>query len=176
MANPRVIVDGYNLIHALPELVRLVDADMARARDRLVAYLSEFVARRNVEVTVVFDGRGPQFAPHNSSRVAGVEIVFSRPPHDADQTIIALLQRNTRPRSVTIVTSDASVARSARDYGAKTISSHAFVRLLAALDGRGPSGREQEGLSDKPEMTPGDLAEWEEYMKSRGVDTTRGWF
>ncbi len=176
MADPRLIVDGYNLIHALPELARLIDTDLLRARDRLVAHLSEFAAVRNIEVTVVFDGRGPQFVPHDPSRVAGVEVVFSRPPHDADQTIIALLRRNTRPRSVTIVTSDASLARSARDYGAKTTSSRAFVRLLAAPGRRNTSRGEREGSSDKPEMTPGDLAEWEEYLKSRGVDTTKGWF
>jgi predicted RNA-binding protein with PIN domain len=174
MPRQRLVVDGYNLVYALPELAQMLGSDLERTRDQLVGRLSEFGALRNADVTVVFDGRGVQFVPHQPTRVGGVEVVFSRPPHNADQTIIAMLRRDAHPRSVTVVTSDGSVARSVRDYGAKTISSSAFVRLLS--ESGEPSAANREPLSEKPEMTPGDVAEWEEYLKSRGVDTSKGWF
>jgi predicted RNA-binding protein with PIN domain len=44
MAQPRIVVDGYSLIHAMPELARLVGSDLERARDLQVASL-RFAAR-----------------------------------------------------------------------------------------------------------------------------------
>ncbi len=171
-ARPRVVIDGYNLVYKLPELVRLLDSELERARDRLVEMLAEFGALRNVDVTVVFDGRGLRFVPHGAGLRAGVEIIFSRTSQTADQEIANLLAHAENPRSWTVVSSDRSVALHARDYGAKAVSAESFARLLLPRDKRTCAG----SGSDKPEMTPGDLVEWEEYFRQRGVDPSKGWF
>ena len=51
MASPRIVIDGYNLIHAMPELARLVENDLERARDALVSKLAVFRSGRGVRVT-----------------------------------------------------------------------------------------------------------------------------
>jgi len=59
----RVIVDGYNVIHAWPPLKRLMDgASLEAARDRLIERLSVFGMVVGADVTVVFD------AHHSTAR------------------------------------------------------------------------------------------------------------
>ena len=48
------IIDGYNVIHALPELASLA-GDLAEARDRLLHMLMEYGAYEKYDMTVVFD-------------------------------------------------------------------------------------------------------------------------
>ena len=160
MGQPRIVIDGYNLIYAMPELARLVDNDLERARDALVAKLAVYRSRRNVRITVVFDGRGvaaPQTRPPG-----GVEVVFSRAPQNADTKIKNLLAIEKSPRSWTIVTSDNSIVIFARDYGAKTVPSAEFAAKLGdIIPNLGPN---RPAPQDKP-MTPAEVAEWEEYFR-----------
>ena len=165
MAPPRIVVDGYNLIYAMPELARLVACDLERARDALVAKLAVYRSQRNVRVTVVFDGRGaagPQTRPPG-----GIEVVFSRAPQNADAKIKNMLALEKSPKSWTVVTSDNSIILFARDYGAKTIPSAEFATQLGrTIPNLGPSTRVEK---DTP-LSPTEVAEWEEYFRKGRPD------
>jgi predicted RNA-binding protein with PIN domain len=156
----RVVVDGYNLIHAIPELARLVDIDLERARDGLVAKLAVYRSQHNVRVTVVFDGRGdvvPQTRPPG-----GVEVVFSRTPQNADAKIKSMLALEKSPRSWTVVTSDNSIVIFARDYRAKTIPSAEFaVQLGPKVPHLGPS----RPVDQEAPLSPSEVLEWEEFFR-----------
>ena len=165
MAAPRIVVDGYNLIHAMPELARLVASDLEQARDGLVAKLAVYRSNRSVRVTVVFDGRGS--AGQQTRPPGGVEVVFSRAPQTADTKIKNMLALEKSPRSWTVVTSDNSIVRFARDYGAKTIPSAEFgVKLGPAIPKLGPS---RPAAQDTP-MSPAEVAEWEEFFSKGRQD------
>ncbi len=168
MAQPRIVVDGYNLIHAMPELARLVGTDLERARDALVSRLAVYRSKRNVRVTVVFDGRGtaaPQTRPPG-----GVEVVFSRPPQNADAKIKAMLVLEKSPKSWTVVTSDNSIVIFARDYRAKTIPAAEFAAKLGpTIPKLGPNRPVQK---DTP-MSAAEVAEWEEYFRQGRPDRNR---
>ncbi len=43
MGQPRIVIDGYNLIHKMPELARLVGTDLERARDNELPGMSSQV-------------------------------------------------------------------------------------------------------------------------------------
>ena len=160
MAQPRIVVDGYNLIHAMPELARLVASDLERARDALVAKLAVYRSGRGVRVTVVFDGSGA--GAQQTRPPGGIEVVFSRAPQNADAKIKTMLVLEKSPRSWTVVTSDNSIVRYARDYGAKTIPSAEFAaRLGPAVPKLGPN---RPTPRDAP-MTPAEVSEWEEYFR-----------
>ena len=49
------LIDGYNVIHAWPELSRLAAIELAQARDQLVHLLTEYGAFEQYDVTIVFD-------------------------------------------------------------------------------------------------------------------------
>ncbi len=168
MAAPRIVVDGYNLIHAMPELARLVGIDLELARDGLVAKLAVYRSQRSVRITVVFDGRGT--AGQQTRPPGGIEVVFSRAPQTADAKIEAMLALEKSPRSWTVVTSDNSIVRYVRDYGAKTIPSSEFaVKLGPAIPKLGPN---RPAAQDTP-MSPAEVAEWEEFFR-KGRQDKRG--
>ena len=165
MASPRIVVDGYNLIHAMPELARLVNRDLERARDGLVAKLAVYRSGRTVRITVVFDGRGP--SGQQTRPPGGIEVVFSHAPQDADAKIKNLLALEKSPKSWTVVTSDNSIVLCARDYGAKTIPSAEFAAKLGlGVPNLGPN---RPPAQDAP-MSAAEVAEWEEYFRKGRQD------
>jgi hypothetical protein len=164
VAAPRVIVDGYNLLHKLPALSSLLGCDLEQARERLVSQLAGYRAARNVRVTLVFDGRGPQARPAGARLPSGVEVVYSRAPQTADDVIKRMLATERSPRACTVVTSDNSIILHARDFGAKVVSSAEFAGQLVG-EGRHRANGGKPRAAEKPEMTKAAVAEWEEYFR-----------
>jgi len=159
----RLVVDGNNLMHKIDDIARRMARDYDGARELLVRRLGDFRAGRRVSVTVVFDGKAGGFVQQVGS---GVRAVFCRPGRSADDEIKALVARDPRPRSWTVVTSDNAIIRHVRDYGAETMKSEDFIALLAERKpgpGRPPT-------PEKPEMGPGDAAEWEAWFVSKKPD------
>ena len=165
MNRHRIIIDGYNLLHKIPNLVRLVDTDLERARDLLVSRLVGYRAQKNARITVVFDGRGPQLSPPGGRSATGVEVVFSRAPENADARIKAMITREKNPRSCTVVTSDNSIRIHVRDFGAKVVSAADFARELSGRSASQTVTRVRRP-SEKPEMSASDVAKWEEYFRT----------
>src|ERR1700716_983694 len=84
----RVIVDGYNVIHAWPQLKRLLgEASLEAARDRLIERLSVFGMVVGADVTVVFDAHHSTARSNSNENVEGVQVVFTRKGHSADRVI-----------------------------------------------------------------------------------------
>ena len=164
MNRNRIIIDGYNLLHKIPDLARLVDTDLERARDLLVSRLVGYRAQNNARITVVFDGRGPQASPGGRS-ATGVEVVFSRAPENADARIKAMITREKNPRSCTVVTSDNSIRIHVRDFGAKVMASAEFAQELSGRSASQTVTRVRRP-SEKPEMSASDVAKWEEYFRT----------
>lgn len=163
---PRYLIDGYNLLHRLPGLARLVETDIEGARDRLVRMLAAFRARKRIRVTVVFDGRMSAGGPA-TDHTLGVEKVFAG-PLSADERIVQMIRRSRQPRAWVVVSSDRWVKENASDHGARTISSERFAELVTAAPT--PSTMSVDG---KPEMSQQDVAQWEEYFRSGGRDPDR---
>lgn len=101
-----LIVDGYNIIGAWPELAKLKDIGLEEARDRLIDQLAEYQAFTGMKVYVVFDahqvpGLGGKY---EQSRL---QILYTKEKETADE----LIERLTtdligRRRRVFVATSD----------------------------------------------------------------------
>ncbi len=163
--SPGFIIDGYNLIYQVPDLAGLVEQNLEQARDSLVTRLAGFRGRKRIRVVLVFDGDSASGQP-GRLRSRGVEIVFSRTPEKADERIVKMVRALKHPKAWTMVSSDRWIVDQCRSYGVKTVRSEEFARLLAS------PGR-TETQPEKPEMKPGDVAEWEEYF--RKYKTTDDW-
>ena len=83
----RLIVDGYNVIHAWPSLKRLLGVSLESARDKLVERLSVFGLVTETDVTVVFDAHHSSAMANAEENVEGVHVVFTRKGHSADHAI-----------------------------------------------------------------------------------------
>ena len=68
-----LIVDGYNIIGAWPELSKLKDTDLEGARDKLIHMLAEYQSFSGMKVYLVFDaymvpGLGKKYVQNKLAR------------------------------------------------------------------------------------------------------------
>ncbi len=81
-----LIVDGYNMIGAWPNLRKLRDVDFDKSRDLLITLLAEYKASTGMSVIVVFDAHfvnGIEKVDQHSK----VEVIFTRKNQSADEKI-----------------------------------------------------------------------------------------
>ncbi|MER2063886.1 MAG: NYN domain-containing protein [Alkalibacterium sp.] len=107
MKKELLYVDGYNMIGAWPELVKLKRQDkMADARDRLLHELSNYAKYEGVEIRIVFDA---QLVPGIAQRYDKYEVavIFTSEGETADSFIEkAVGEENLLVTHVQVATSD----------------------------------------------------------------------
>ena len=128
----RMIVDGYNVLHAHPGYAALAADDLDAARARLVSDLAGF-AQGGDRLVVVFDGGGnpgSDGAPHH---IGSLTVIFSPAGSDADSVVEALAARSReRGEAAVVVTSDVATRHAVRSGVVSVMSAEAFIADLAA--------------------------------------------
>jgi predicted RNA-binding protein with PIN domain len=127
----RLIVDGYNIIFAWPELAALKDVKLEDARELLVAILADYAAMTRQRVTVVFDSHRRSDAEASEQLVSGVQVVYSGRKTTADHVIERLLFETKASDEVTVATSDGLQRDLALGRQIKTVSA---ATLKAQVD------------------------------------------
>jgi predicted RNA-binding protein with PIN domain len=132
----RLVIDGYNLIHAVPELA--FASDQGQGREALIEALRLYRKRRPHKIKVVFDGG---LEPGGAdTRAAGLPVRYSGSGRSADDVIVELAAKEGA--GLTVVTSDRELAGRCRAHGAVVLSSEEFgTRLLEVALGL-PAGTE----------------------------------
>ncbi len=101
-----LIVDGYNMIGAWPELKKLKERDFAAARDLLTEMMAEYQAYTGTKVIIVFDayvvkGIEQKYKNYN------VEVIYTKEKETADEKIEKLANELiNRQTKVFVATSD----------------------------------------------------------------------
>lgn len=101
-----LLVDGYNIIHAWPELDELQKTNFDGARGRLLDIMQHYQSLISSEIIVVFDaykvkGHGEEFIDLNN-----IHVVYTKEAETADHYIEKFAHENGRKRNVTVATSD----------------------------------------------------------------------
>ncbi|KUK36686.1 MAG: uncharacterized protein PWQ99_1175 [Clostridia bacterium] len=91
-----LLIDGYNVISSWPEFKDLKEADLAHARDRLIAILSEFRAFCGMRVIVVFDAHQVKGGTEQCEQCQGIEVVYTKEGETADNWIEKFAARQRR--------------------------------------------------------------------------------
>lgn len=129
----RLIVDGYNMIFAWPELAALKDVKLEDARDLLVAMLADYGAMTRQQVIVVFDSHRRADADASEQRIAGVQVVYSGRKTSADHVIERLVFGARSADEVTVATSDGLQRDYALGRGIKTVSATVLKGQIDAV-------------------------------------------
>src|ERR671925_433894 len=79
-----LIVGGYNVIFAWPELAALKDVKLEDARDMLIAILADYAAMTRQSVTVVFDSHRRPDSNASEQTINGVRVLYSGRKTSAD--------------------------------------------------------------------------------------------
>lgn len=106
MMNEYIVVDGYNVIHAWPELVKLKNDSLEHARDRLVDMLADYAGFSGDRVVVVFDAHRVKHNTERSEVINGVQVLYTREEETADSLIERLVGEMPRDGYIRVVTSD----------------------------------------------------------------------
>jgi predicted RNA-binding protein with PIN domain len=131
----RLLVDGYNVIHAWPDLRRLLGESLELARDGLVARLAVLAQVVGTDVTVVFDAHRTRARKETEEIRDGVRVVFTRAGHSADH---AIERRAFAAREVgetlLVATSDSFHREMLRGLGAAVIDAPELLRRVEAAE------------------------------------------
>ena len=144
----KIIVDGYNLLHADPKLKRTLRADLRGARRSLMRRLRHYLESKNVRLTVVFDGRGG--VTDVDVEIPGrLQVLYSAAGQSADELIIHILQEAANPREYLVVTSDmADIGRAASSMGVQVLPSTDFLSRMGPAPREAPGRRASEDAYD----------------------------
>ncbi|MBO4418427.1 MAG: NYN domain-containing protein [Oscillospiraceae bacterium] len=132
---PVLIVDGFNVIFAWPDLAVLAQTDLEQARDRLMEILANYASFTRTETILVFDayqvkgGKGERFDYH------GVQVVYTRENETGDAYIERLLHDIGRNAQARVVTSDNLIQVSALRSGVIRQSAREFGEEIDRIYG-----------------------------------------
>ena len=158
-----LILDGYNVAHAVPEVARHLDGSLQAAREALVRLCQAYQTRRGDvgKIYVVFDGRDAEaFGSHEQSQ-GGVTVLFSQKPEEADQRILRVIE-SQRGRCV-VVSNDNEVSNNARAFGASVLSVQQFYEQARQGTARRSHHSTGPGKADLPAGTARQITE--DYRK-----------
>lgn len=134
---PVLIVDGYNIVHAWPELkLTLQTRGLADARTQLIRELSEYAAQTAVQVTVVFDAHGRAETGEPVQVVDGVTVRYGTRTASADHVIERLASESARRGAagqVTVATGDRLQRAMVGAMGVNTISAQTLAVEVARV-------------------------------------------
>jgi predicted RNA-binding protein with PIN domain len=146
-----LLIDGYNLLHVVDELVALLGTDIQLARHRLVRMVEGTAHRMATQTTIVFDGR--EYGQDAALTSKHLEIFYASGKYNADTVIERLVAKYPNPGKILVVTSDRAEAHAVLSDGAQVMSSQEFM-AQCTIDSRKPiASRMRPG--EKPKL--GDL-------------------
>jgi predicted RNA-binding protein with PIN domain len=131
----RLVVDGYNVIHAWPALKSLMNESMEAARDKLIDRLAVYAQVRGTEVTVVFDAHRTTAMANAEEWNQGVRVLYTRKGHSADHAIERIAySKQGDGDALTVATSDRFQRDLVRGVGGAVISAPELERQVVEAE------------------------------------------
>ncbi len=131
-----LLVDGYNIINAWPELVEEAnEVDLASARDKLIDIMADYSAFTGICVILVFDAHQANKNTRTSYIINGVEVIYTKSGETADHYIEKIADALGKQEKIRVATSDWIEQQIVMGRGAARISArelHEEVKSLRA--------------------------------------------
>lgn len=108
-AEEYLLVDGYNIIFAWPDLKELAEVNIDAARDRLADVLCNYQGYKRCHVILVFDAYRVKNHAETIIPYHNIHIVYTKEAETADNYIARTAARMEGQYKVTVATSDALV-------------------------------------------------------------------
>ena len=129
-----IIVDGYNIIHAWPDLAEQAKNDLDAAQRRLLDRLSSYAGYKKCYIVVVFDGYKVKGNPGEKSTFHNISVVYTKENETADAYIEALAAEIGNNYAVRVATSDALIQLSSLRSGVLRMSARELLETLQAAE------------------------------------------
>ena len=125
-----LLVDGYNIIHAWPELRKLAQEDLEGARQRLVHRLRNYQGWKKCRVIVVFDAYKVKGGAGSVERHGDVWVVYTKEAETADMYIEKTTYELKGKGRVRVATSDGLEQLIILGHGAARMSANELEQEL----------------------------------------------
>ncbi|MEZ6190120.1 MAG: NYN domain-containing protein [Phycisphaerales bacterium] len=163
-----LLIDCYNVLHAEKPsaLAGLSEASLCAllAQTRWAAG----------GVTVVCDGSPkPHSLKPGDPALGAVELIFSGASRSADDVIIELIDADSAPRRLTVVSSDRAVRRAARRRKARDLTAEGFLNRLATA-GKTGGGTTAPGKPGTATMGNDQVERWLDWFGIDPADSPDG--
>lgn len=128
MPTPRqyLLVDGYNIAHAWPQVRRLLSRDIDAAAAFLTEKLAVLHDPESCEVTIVFDGSGERVESVSGGGSLPF-VIYAHRGLTADAVIEQIVEKAPDAKLFTIATRDNAIVLSAHTRGATVIGPDALA-------------------------------------------------
>ena len=126
----RILVDGFSLLHAWPELAEGFARHSHTAREALIQEITRYHDATGTPVTIFFDGSGaPKGTPQTHSTRA-VEVLYSRAGQTADDMIERVAYRLSQLGEVLVITNDFAERDTVNSFGGMAQSCENFLHMM----------------------------------------------
>lgn len=141
-APPRYLfVDAWNVVHALPQLNKLMASGLDCARDALAQMVEPIHQAEAIHVVLVFDSRQDTVQTEHPLGVKTFEYLYAPAALSADGAIERMVARLQDPSQSTVISNDAMVRESIRSSGANALNPQELADWAKACE-----LRQQQGL------------------------------
>lgn len=115
-----MLLDGYNVIHRLPEIPSHKGTSLEERRNALAVFIVRWKSARKYKGTVylVFDGQEGRTTTLEQSVLHGIKCIYSRQKEEADGKIIGIIRSASHPEHITVISDDNYIANNVRSFGA----------------------------------------------------------
>ena len=145
-----LIVDGYNIIHAIPELENELNESLMSARRALSEALSRYQAgeRSIKKIYVAYDSKD---GTGDIEDMGLVKNIYAPKNSNADKEIVSMLKAAKNPKRIAVLSRDNFVINHARAMGVDILSLNKFLKKITTAK----KGNSRQRLSDedKDEIT-----------------------
>ena len=101
-----LIIDGYNVINAWPNLQHIAQKNLDDARSQLIEMMAEYQSFKGIKIIIVFDAHLVKKSMEKLEKKMDVEIVYTREKETADSYIERLIVDLSRKNRVVVATND----------------------------------------------------------------------
>ena len=101
-----LLIDGYNMIFAWPELKEMSQLNLEAAREYLIEILHNYQGYSGRNMIVVFDAYKQIGSVTKSETIHNLQVIYTREGQTADQYIEKYVLENVKKKRITVATSD----------------------------------------------------------------------
>ena len=122
----QLILDGYNVIHKIPELASHLNAGLEEARKALANFMATWRRAHayNGTICIVFDGRDGIVS--NNQSLCGIKCIYTKTKQEADDRIITMVKSSRDSKTITVISDDNYVQNNCTVHGA-TVNAAQFL-------------------------------------------------
>ena len=125
-----LVLDGYNVIFAMPALRRLAEADIGDARDALIRTVCNLAAMKKCRALIVFDAYRRKEGVGSEEQIGPVTVVYTKEKQTADAFIEKTTYHIAEHYRVRVVSSDKDEQFVILGHGALRVSVREFEAEL----------------------------------------------